>query len=191
MLAPGSFWGVIDRPNWLWWFDNHTAFLPFLHWLPDDLASDYAPHSYCSFMKAYALKERDDATTLDFARRGRGVSYHEFDLTLDENAPRRGQRYESVRARPQPFDTREVDRIAGPEVREGAAIAGTENSPRILSNVPELNSTEVLKLALSRDRHSVTIPTDREQAALRSCRWSSVGPPSTEFETKHSNRCEQ
>jgi hypothetical protein len=135
-----------------------------------NIETDYAPHSYCSFMKAYALRERDDATTLDFARRGRGVSYHEFDLTFDETAAGRGQRYESVRARPQPFDPCEVDRIAGPEVQEGAAIVGTENSPRILSTVPELNSTEVLKPALSRDRHSVTIPTDREQAALRSCR---------------------
>jgi 2-polyprenyl-3-methyl-5-hydroxy-6-metoxy-1,4-benzoquinol methylase len=86
MLAPGGFWGVIDTPNRLWWLDNHTAFLPFFHWLPDDLALDYAPHSSRLFMKAYALEKRDDATNLDFARRGRGVSYHEFDLTLGESA---------------------------------------------------------------------------------------------------------
>ena len=85
MQRAGGLWCVVDTPNRLWWFDNHTAFLPFYHWLPDDLAIDYAPHCDRVFMKAYGSANRDDATRLDFARRGRGVSYHEFDLTLGES----------------------------------------------------------------------------------------------------------
>ena len=85
MLEPGAFWCVVDTPNRLWWFDNHTAFLPFYHWLPDDLALDYAPHSDRAFMKNYGSAKRDDAVRLDFARRGRGVSYHEFDMALGES----------------------------------------------------------------------------------------------------------
>ena len=86
MLQPGGLWCVVDTPNRLWWFDGHTACLPFFNWLPDDLALDYAPHSDRAFMKSYATAERNDAVKLDFARRGRGVSYHEFDLTLGPSA---------------------------------------------------------------------------------------------------------
>jgi S-adenosylmethionine-dependent methyltransferase len=82
MLRPGNLWCVVDTPNRLWWFDGHTSALPFFHWLPDDLALDYAPHSDRFFMKNYAAAKRDDAVKQDFARRGRGVSYHEFDLAL-------------------------------------------------------------------------------------------------------------
>jgi 2-polyprenyl-3-methyl-5-hydroxy-6-metoxy-1,4-benzoquinol methylase len=82
MLHPGGLWCVVETPNRLWWFDGHTAGLPFFNWLPDDLALDYAPHSDRGFMKRYTTAGRDDAVKLDFARRGRGVSYHEFDLAL-------------------------------------------------------------------------------------------------------------
>jgi 2-polyprenyl-3-methyl-5-hydroxy-6-metoxy-1,4-benzoquinol methylase len=86
MLQPGGLWCVVETPNRLWWFDGHTAGLPFFNWLPDDLALDYAPHSDRTYMKRYATAGRDDAVKLDFARRGRGVSYHEFDLALGPSA---------------------------------------------------------------------------------------------------------
>jgi 2-polyprenyl-3-methyl-5-hydroxy-6-metoxy-1,4-benzoquinol methylase len=86
MLQPGGLWCVVEAPNRLWWFDWHTARLPFFNWLPDDLALDYAPHSDRAFMKSYATAGRDDAVNLDFARRGRGVSYHEFDLAIGPSA---------------------------------------------------------------------------------------------------------
>ena len=85
MLAPGAFWCVVDTPNRLWWLDEHTSGLPFFNWLPDDLALDYAPHSDRSCLKTYASAGRDEAVKLDFARRGRGVSYHEFDLALGDS----------------------------------------------------------------------------------------------------------
>lgn len=87
MLKPGGLWGVVDTPNRLWWFDDHTAVLPFFNWLPDDVALDYAPHSDRAFMQNYANAKHDEETKLDFARRGRGVSYHEFDLALGSSAP--------------------------------------------------------------------------------------------------------
>jgi 2-polyprenyl-3-methyl-5-hydroxy-6-metoxy-1,4-benzoquinol methylase len=86
MLQPGGLWCVVEAPNRLWWFDGHTSGLPFFNWLPDDLALDYAPLSDRAFMKRYATAGRDDAVKLDFARRGRGVSYHEFDLALGPSA---------------------------------------------------------------------------------------------------------
>ncbi|HEY2645690.1 MAG TPA: methyltransferase domain-containing protein [Candidatus Acidoferrales bacterium] len=82
MLKPGCLWGVVETPNRLWWFDDHTAGLAFFNWLPDDLALDYAPHSDRASVKKYANAKHDEETKLDFARRGRGVSYHEFDLAL-------------------------------------------------------------------------------------------------------------
>jgi len=82
MLNPGGLWCVVETPNRLWWFDEHTSGLPFFHWLPDDLAIDYAPHSQRRFMSMYASSSHDEAAKHDFARRGRGVSFHEFDLAL-------------------------------------------------------------------------------------------------------------
>lgn len=86
LLRPGGLWCVIETPNRLWWFDQHTAMLPFYNWLPDDLALDYAQFSDRPFMKSYSKAEHTEKMKLDFERRGRGVSYHEFDLALGPSA---------------------------------------------------------------------------------------------------------
>lgn len=81
MLARGGSWVVIETPNRLWYFDGHTALLPFYHWLPDRLAFEYArfsPREY--FREVYSEFTPDKA--LHFLRRGRGVSFHEFDLFI-------------------------------------------------------------------------------------------------------------
>jgi S-adenosylmethionine-dependent methyltransferase len=81
MLSPGSLWCVIETPNRLWYYDGHTSHLPFYLWLPDDLAflySRFSPRK--GFRDLY--REVDDAWKLDFLRRGRGVSFHEFELTM-------------------------------------------------------------------------------------------------------------
>ena len=81
MLSPGSLWCVIDTPNRLWYYDGHTSQLPFYLWLPDDLAflySKFSPRK--SFCNSY--REINDDSKLDFLRRGRGVSFHEFELTM-------------------------------------------------------------------------------------------------------------
>jgi 2-polyprenyl-3-methyl-5-hydroxy-6-metoxy-1,4-benzoquinol methylase len=81
MLSQGSLWCVIDTPNRLWYFDDHTSLLPFYQWLPDDLAflySQFSPRE--SFCDLY--REMNDDSTFEFLRRGRGVSFHEFELTM-------------------------------------------------------------------------------------------------------------
>lgn len=81
MLAPGGLWCVIETPNRLWHYDQHTAHLPFYSWLPDELAFMY---SRLSPRKPFSdlYHEMSENSMLDFLRRGRGVSYHEFELTM-------------------------------------------------------------------------------------------------------------
>ncbi len=81
MLEPGALWCVTDTPNRLWWFDEHTSRLPFFMWLPNDLAFDYACRSPRQYFRDLYHEWSED-TELHFLRRGRGVSYHEFDLAI-------------------------------------------------------------------------------------------------------------
>ena len=81
VLTPGAFLCVIDTPNRLWYNDNHTSLMEFFHWLPDELAFEYSRFSSrASFNNAY--REFNRANCIDFLRRGRGASYHEFHLAL-------------------------------------------------------------------------------------------------------------
>jgi 2-polyprenyl-3-methyl-5-hydroxy-6-metoxy-1,4-benzoquinol methylase len=81
ILPAGGLLSVVDAPNRLWYFDGHTSQLPFYNWLPNDLAFDYSRFStrknFCELYKA-----RDGTTEEHFLRRGRGVSFHEFDLAV-------------------------------------------------------------------------------------------------------------
>lgn len=81
MLPTGGLWCVTEAPNRLWFFDAHTSFLPFFHWLPDDLAMRYGTHSMRSIAEE-GDDPSDPTTVLHFLRHGRGVSYHEFELAL-------------------------------------------------------------------------------------------------------------
>src|SRR5215471_105968 len=81
MLEPGAFWIVVETPNRLWYFDSHTALLPFYHWLPDQVAFEYAPFSERPNFREIYL-ERTPEIELHYMRRGRGISFHEFDLFL-------------------------------------------------------------------------------------------------------------
>lgn len=81
MLPAGGLWSMIETPNRLWFFDQHTSRLPFFHWLPDDLALLYSRHSSRpSFRERY--RTLDAAARLDFARWGRAVSYHELEVAI-------------------------------------------------------------------------------------------------------------
>lgn len=74
---------LVETPNRLWPSDSHTSNLPFFSWLPDALAFEYARFSRRpGFGDIY-----DDPLEqmLHFLRRGRGVSFHEFDLALEGN----------------------------------------------------------------------------------------------------------
>ena len=81
MLSAGSLWCVIDTPNRLWYYDAHTSFLPFHMWLPDELAFEYSRFSpRDNYRELY--REYTDEAKLHFLRRGRGVSFHEFELAM-------------------------------------------------------------------------------------------------------------
>jgi S-adenosylmethionine-dependent methyltransferase len=81
MLSDGDLWCVIETPNRLWYYDSHTSLLPFHMWLPDELAFEYSRFSpRVNYRELY--REYTDESKLHFLRRGRGVSFHEFELTM-------------------------------------------------------------------------------------------------------------
>ncbi len=81
MLSPGQHLVIIETPNRLWWYDDHTSMAPFFHWLPDDLAIRYAPLTPRPHFNQAFVGPSPDAL-LDLARWGRGASFHEFVLAL-------------------------------------------------------------------------------------------------------------
>jgi S-adenosylmethionine-dependent methyltransferase len=81
MLSVGGLWCVIETPNRLWYYDAHTSLLPFHMWLPDELAFEYSRFSpRYNYRELY--RECTDEAKLHFLRRGRGVSFHEFELAM-------------------------------------------------------------------------------------------------------------
>jgi 2-polyprenyl-3-methyl-5-hydroxy-6-metoxy-1,4-benzoquinol methylase len=73
--------GLTETPNRLWFFDHHTSHLPFFQWLPDELAFQYSRFSAReNFREIY--RELTAESFQHFLRRGRGVSFHEFDLAI-------------------------------------------------------------------------------------------------------------
>lgn len=85
MLKNGKFWCITGSPNRLWFFDDHTACLPFFHWLPDELAFYYSKFSPKKTI-AEQYRELTPDSMLHFLRRGRGISYHEFEIALGARA---------------------------------------------------------------------------------------------------------
>lgn len=81
MLPCGALWVVIETPNRLWYIDEHTAWLPFFHWLPDRVAYEYARFSHREYFRELYLS-RSPESELHFLRRGRGLSFHEFELFI-------------------------------------------------------------------------------------------------------------
>ncbi len=81
-LNKSGFLVIVEAPNRLWIEDTHTSELPFFQWLPDDLAYLYSKFSpKGSFNSRYTDNEFNYLA--EFHRRGRGVSYHEFDLAFE------------------------------------------------------------------------------------------------------------
>lgn len=129
-IGPGQCWCVADTPNRLWVRDGHTAHLPFFHWLPDELAIRYAGRS-----PRPEVAELGPEVTADeverLARHGRGVSYHEFELTMgDANVfdvvtsltEYRNRRSRTRRALRQLSSARRAERVlrqAGPPLHDG------------------------------------------------------------------------
>jgi 2-polyprenyl-3-methyl-5-hydroxy-6-metoxy-1,4-benzoquinol methylase len=84
MTRPGGIWCVTETPNRLWFYDGHTSFENFYHWLPDQVAKNWGTRSRRKRFASALLADRAISDT-DFARWGRGVSFHEFDLALGDS----------------------------------------------------------------------------------------------------------
>jgi 2-polyprenyl-3-methyl-5-hydroxy-6-metoxy-1,4-benzoquinol methylase len=81
LLSKSGYLIIVEAPNRLWIEDTHTSELPFFQWLPDNLAYLYSKYSKkASYNSKYLDSEY---LKLDeFHRRGRGISFHEFDLAF-------------------------------------------------------------------------------------------------------------
>jgi S-adenosylmethionine-dependent methyltransferase len=81
LLKRNGLLAVIETPNRLWLFDEHTSLMPFFHWLPDELAFRCSRFSgRAPFKDEY--RELTADRMVDFLRWGRGASFHEFDAAL-------------------------------------------------------------------------------------------------------------
>lgn len=81
LLADNGLLCIIEAPNRLWPFDDHTSNLPFFHWLPDEIALEYLKQSP-RYDDGCAFDTASDGALLELCRRGRGVSYHDIELAL-------------------------------------------------------------------------------------------------------------
>lgn len=75
-LPPGGLLVIGETPNRLWYRDDHTSGEPFFMWLPDDLAMLYARRT------ARPAFNEGVSDEVEFARWGRGVSYHDLEIAL-------------------------------------------------------------------------------------------------------------
>lgn len=85
-MIDGGLLAVVETPNRLWYHDGHTSDLPFFHWLPEEIAFRYSQYSA---REGYRELYRDYSSTDEregFARRGRGASFHEFQLAIGPEA---------------------------------------------------------------------------------------------------------
>lgn len=81
MLSAKGLLVIVETPNRLWYFDDHTSILPFFHWLPDELAFYYSRFSSRdNFRELY--KEYNADSRQHFLRRGRGMSFHELEVAI-------------------------------------------------------------------------------------------------------------
>lgn len=77
---------VVETPNLLQYFDSHTSVLPFFHMLPSDICSLYSKKSpRDGFNDEFSSILPRDEIDMKMTRWGRGISYHDFELTLGGN----------------------------------------------------------------------------------------------------------
>jgi ubiquinone/menaquinone biosynthesis C-methylase UbiE len=81
MLPPRGLLIITSTPNRLWFYDSHTSLLPFYHWLPDDIAMQYARFSSREYFRN-DFTPPNDSNMIQFLRWGRGVSFHELELAI-------------------------------------------------------------------------------------------------------------
>ncbi|MBO0727607.1 MAG: class I SAM-dependent methyltransferase [Acidimicrobiaceae bacterium] len=88
MLArPNGHIVVVESPNRLVSFDGHSSHLPYLNWLPDELARQYADRSSRRDFREQLLEARSRGPAAEaewWTRFGRGLSFHEFELVFGD-----------------------------------------------------------------------------------------------------------
>ena len=85
LIPQGKFLSIVETPNRLWYFDDHTSGLPFFNWLNENAAYDYSKYSTRrNFKELYS--EPSVENYVHFLRRGRGFSFHELEIALDKPA---------------------------------------------------------------------------------------------------------
>jgi 2-polyprenyl-3-methyl-5-hydroxy-6-metoxy-1,4-benzoquinol methylase len=84
IIRPQGYLIIIEAPNRLWYFDGHTAMLPFFNWLPEKLALQYMQFSPRVEL-VELLTPPSEANLLELQRWGLGVSFHEVDLSLGKD----------------------------------------------------------------------------------------------------------
>lgn len=82
LLPAGGVLVVVETPNRLWWFDLHSSKLPLFHALPDELAFHYTRFSQRENFRELYRDYSNPAAREHMLRRGRGVSFHEFDVAI-------------------------------------------------------------------------------------------------------------
>jgi 2-polyprenyl-3-methyl-5-hydroxy-6-metoxy-1,4-benzoquinol methylase len=81
LLPRNGMLAVVETPNRLWYYDDHTSWLNCYHWLPDELAFHYSRFSPRENFRGM-YRKYDESSREHFQRRGRGMSFHEFDLAI-------------------------------------------------------------------------------------------------------------
>lgn len=83
LLPVGGFLSVVECPNRLWYYDNHTTLTNFYQWLPDEVAIDYAAYiDRAEFKDAMARNISLEEKSISLARWGRGGSFHEIEIAI-------------------------------------------------------------------------------------------------------------
>ena len=94
-LGAGKLLVVVETPNRLWWYDYHSALMPFYLWLPDDLAVRYAKFSSRFPLNGMFGSSVTGGDLQKLHRFGRSASFHEFELAI---GPLEGLRIHSMNA---------------------------------------------------------------------------------------------
>jgi 2-polyprenyl-3-methyl-5-hydroxy-6-metoxy-1,4-benzoquinol methylase len=87
-LRPGGIIVIAETPNRLSFHDSHSSFIDFFQWLPPEVKAEYYQHSprehfvydVGSCIRAHGADSPELGEK--FARWGRGVSFHDFEIVL-------------------------------------------------------------------------------------------------------------
>ena len=83
LIDRGGLMLIIETPNRLHHFDSHSSLLPFYHWLPDNVAVEYAQYSPRNAFKEKIKSKHTEEQYMNLIRFGRGISYHDLELAFN------------------------------------------------------------------------------------------------------------